>query len=480
MTTLTPRQTALWGTTPPRWALISLFWLPISLFWGAVLGQVLQSRVEFFADKAHLGAYLSVVTISGAVVALVVQLVIGPLSDACASRWGRRRPFLFWGTLLSVGALLSFAEARSFVGLVLAFMGIELFLNIANGPYQALIPDLVPAHQQGGASGWMGLMALLGDAGGPLAAGLLLAHAQTPAAQTHAVLVLMQGCAALLVVCMLVTVLAVPDAPHAPSSGAPSSGGMDIAAALRSAYRFEVRHHPDFYWLLAARTAYNLGFYTALGFLAYYVEYTLHQGVHYHKPLTAIQELTIGGALLGTLPAAYLADRIPKKRLIAWSSLFSVAAGLAFALTHSLAFALLSAFLFGLGYGIYKAVDWAFACNLLPPGGGAKFMAIWSLSTMLPQLVWSAFGPVADHLNHLYGNGAGYRAAMFTIPVYVLLGLALMGRVRERSTGGEPPPSLPLRAGGGAEGKPSLNLPLSEGGGGEPQRAGGGSEGGRP
>jgi Na+/melibiose symporter-like transporter len=430
MATLSPLKKLSWGTTPARWALISLFWLPISLFWGAVLGQVLQSKVEYFADQAHLGAFLSVITISGAVVALVVQLIIGPLSDACASRWGRRRPFLFWGTLLSVGAMLGFAWAKSFTGLVLAFMGIELFLNIANGPYQALIPDLVPTRQQGAASGWMGMMALLGDAGGPLAAGLLLAHAHTPAAQAHAVLLLMEGCAALLVICMLVTVLTVPDVPipaH-PRLGA----GEVIGAALRSAYRFEIKRFPDFYWLLAARAAYNLGFYTALGFLAYYVEYALHQGPNYHKPLTAIQELTIGGALLGTLPAAYLADRVPKKYVITASSLFSVAAGIAFALTHSLTFAFVSAFLFGIGYGMYKAVDWAFACHLLPPNGGAKFMAIWSLSTMLPQLAWSAFGPAADRLNHMYGSGMGYRAAMLTIPIDVLFGLLLMRRVREK------------------------------------------------
>ena len=416
-----------WGVTPGRWLLISLYWLPLSLFWGAMLGQVLPTKVEAFADKAHAGTYLGIISISGALVGLLVQIIIGPISDACASRWGRRRPFLVGGTLVSIAALLGFAYAQSFVGLVLAFASIQLFLNIANGPYQALIPDLVPENRQGGASGVMGIMSLLGDAGGPLMAGLLLQHATTPLRQAHAIQHLIGIVIVMLLVCLTVTVLTVPDPPHRPADHE-----RGVAAALRSAYAFEMHAHPDFYWLLASRAVYNLGFYTAIGFLAYYVEYALHQGVNYHKPLTTLQEMTIGGALLGTFPAAYLADRISKKRVIAYSTLFSVVAGLAFALTPSLTFAVAMAFLFGIGYGMFKAVDWAFACNLLPPGGGAKFMAIWSLSTMLPQLAAPVFGPVADGLNHAHGMGFGYRAAMLTIPIYALLGLALIVRVHEK------------------------------------------------
>ena len=416
-----------WGTTPGRWLLISLFWLPISLFWGAMLGQVLPTRVEAFADKTHTGTYLGIISVSGALVGLLVQIIIGPISDACGSRWGRRRPFIVAGTLISVAALLGFAYAQSFVGLVVSFASIQLFLNVANGPYQALIPDLVPANRQGGASGVMGLMSLLGDAGGPLMAGLLLHHATTPLRQAHAIQHLVWIIVVMLLACMAVTAFAVPDPPLRPATAE-----RGFAASLRSAYAFEVREHPHFYWLLASRAVYNLGFYTAIGFLAYYVEYSLHQGVNYHAPLTTIQELTIGGALLGTFPAAFLADRTSKKRVIAASTLFSVVAGLAFALTPSLGFALKMAFLFGIGYGMFRAVDWAFACNLLPPGGGAKFMAIWSLSTMLPQLLAPAFGPIADALNRGHGMGFGYRIAMFTIPIYALLGLALIVRVREK------------------------------------------------
>ncbi len=413
-----------WARTPGRFLLLSLFWLPISLFWGAMLGQVLPARVETFAGAAHSGTHLAIISICGAAMGLLTQILIGPLSDRCALRWGRRRPFLFGGTLLAIGAMLAFAWAGSFAGLVLAFVGIQLFLNVANGPYQALIPDQVPLDKQGAASGFMGVMSLLGDAGGPIVAGLLLAHAMTPLRQAHATQTFVEIVAVLLLLFMLLTVLIVPDAP------ADTSG--NVGETLRERYHLHIADNPDFYKLLLSRSVYNLGFYTAFGFLAYYMHYSLHAGAGYQKPLTRLMEVAIGGAVLGTLPAGFIADRVSKKTVIYASSLFSVAAGLAFALSPTISFATGMAFLFGLGYGMFRAVDWAFATNLLPTGGGAKFMAIWSLSTMLPQVAAPVFGYVADPINHAFGMGAGYRAAMFATLVYTLIGTALIRPVRER------------------------------------------------
>jgi MFS family permease len=425
----TARSTgAGWASTPARFLLISLFWMPISLFWGAMLGQILPVSAEAFAGSEKSGTFLAVITVAGAVCGLIVQFVIGPISDRCTSRYGRRRPFIVAGTLLAIVAMVVFAYADSFIGLVLSFVAIQFFLNVANGPYQALIPDLVPANHQGAASGVMGVMSLVGDAGGPLLAGLMLRHALTYDAKAHAIQNVIWIVAALLVVCMVVTALAVPDYP--------AKIQTDAAGDARERYRLNVRQNPHFYGLLVSRSFYNLGFYTATGFLFYYVEYSLRAGAHASEAVTNIQMLAIGGAILGTLTAGYISDRISKKTLIYASSAFSMAVGLVFALTSSLPVANMMAFLFGVGLGTFRSVDWAFACNLLPTGGNAaKYMGIWSLSTMIPQVTAPVFGPIADRLNHLYGMGVGYRGAMVAYLVYTIIGVVIISRVRERAAG---------------------------------------------
>lgn len=434
-----PSQTRVsnWGTTPWRYLLISLYWFPISLFWGMMLAQILPARVEDFAGPLRKGSYLGTISVLGALAATVIQLLIGPLSDHCRARWGRRRPFLLAGTIGGVAAMVAFGAAQSFAGLVASFFLIQLFINIANGPYQAFIPDHVPPANQGKASAFMGLMQLLGEAGGPVIAGMVLNSAAkthgppgaVAAAKIGAIQHLQYLDAALLIGFMLVSVLLVPDEP---------GEGGSAWAAVRKLSDLRMRENPSFYWLLVSRTVFNLGFYIALTFLAYYVQDSLGLGKkNYFIPLMLIQLIAIASALAGTFPAGYLADKMSKKVLVYISGGFTFTSSVAFAFAGHIGFAYAMTVFFGLGYGIFRAVDWAFACNLLPPGGAARYMAIWSLSATLPQVLAPAFGPIADTINRSTSLGDGWRAAMLVSAVAGAAGILLISRVSERRSPAE-------------------------------------------
>jgi MFS family permease len=145
-----------------------------------------------------------------------------------------------------------------------------------------------------------------------------------------------------------------------------------------------------------------------------------------------MQVATIGGALLGTFPAGILADRGSKKRVVYISCAFSAVAMAAFGVAQTPIIAVITAVLFGVGYGAFCAVDWAFACNLLPEGSPAKFMAIWSLSDTIPQVLAPAFGPIADNINKNMGIGDGWRAALLLGSVCIIGGAFVIRIVHER------------------------------------------------
>ena len=153
---------------------ISLFWFALSFFWGAMLSLVLPDRVEQIVGPAHKDHVLMLIASSGAFVSGVTQIVFGALSDNCTHRLGRRRPYLIVGVLATTVVLLFFPGARTVGALLGVYLGIQLFLNIGHGPYQALMPDLIPLDHHGRASSFMGVSLLLGRIGGPVIAAILL------------------------------------------------------------------------------------------------------------------------------------------------------------------------------------------------------------------------------------------------------------------------------------------------------------------
>ena len=103
--------------------------------------------------------------LAGPFTGMVVQPLIGALSDKTRTAFGRRRPYLLGGALLSALALWAFPNSANItdwfgnlIGVNLPLWSALLFaaimiwildacVNIAQGPYRALVPDVVPPEQ---------------------------------------------------------------------------------------------------------------------------------------------------------------------------------------------------------------------------------------------------------------------------------------------------------------------------------------------
>jgi len=98
----------------------------------------------------------------------VTQLIspaIGYLSDRSTSRYGRRRPLMVMGAIISCAGNVAMLFAREYQlrGMFLAALTTAIAgLNISYACFTALLPDLVPAAHIGRASGTMATMSMLG------------------------------------------------------------------------------------------------------------------------------------------------------------------------------------------------------------------------------------------------------------------------------------------------------------------------------
>jgi hypothetical protein len=109
---------------------LALFWLGIQAVWGALLGISLQSRTIELAPTNALIAYGRLAT-AGAIVAAIVQVVVGFYSDARRRRGGRRVEFYVTGAVGGAAALGFFYGAHTLVALTIAYVAVQAALNLA-------------------------------------------------------------------------------------------------------------------------------------------------------------------------------------------------------------------------------------------------------------------------------------------------------------------------------------------------------------
>ena len=425
---------------------ISLYWLAPSFFWGAMLYVVLQLQMQNIAkvdlaplqlskaalDKAveslssvRLGWLLGV----GAFVATLSQLFFGALSDNTTHRLGRRRPFLIAGVLAGCVAIFLFPLAKSYAAIFIVFLFIQLFLNMAAGPYQALLPDLIAAQHHGRAAAFMGFFQLMGRTGGMVIGALIFLKRPDDGLWITMILSLV-----LLIALMLITATLTRETPLVASTRKP------FAEQLRAMFRFDLRGHSSFVWVLFSRFVVNTGIYTIMPFLQYYLKNTF--GLTDAQTLQ--QQITIGltvnlAGLAATFPAGIAGDKFSKKLVVYFTGAVCVAGGLGFALTSSLTGALIAAGVFGLGYGAFSAIDWALVCNVLPPKDTAKYMGLWGFADTVPQIIAPLLGGgvTALALQHVAPNNA-YRVTLMTAVFWFALGTILIRFVRERRTAAIP------------------------------------------
>lgn len=119
--------------------------------------------------------------LAGPVTGMLVQPIIGELSDKTHTIFGKRRPYLFAGALFASLALWAFPNSAmiweklssvcnlpelAFGGLIIAAIMIWIIdacVNAAQGPYRALVPDLVPQEQHALANSYLSFAIGLGS-----------------------------------------------------------------------------------------------------------------------------------------------------------------------------------------------------------------------------------------------------------------------------------------------------------------------------
>ncbi|MCZ7569230.1 MAG: MFS transporter [Ardenticatenaceae bacterium] len=419
-----------------RQFLLAFFWFAFSVHWTAILIVTLPAQALLIGGDEVKGRVLGIVLLAGAFISMVVAPIIGALSDRVRLPLGRRRPWMIGGTLLNVVGLLGMAyiprqgDMSTLIPFILAFMVVEFANNVASAPYAALIPDVVAPEQRGAASGWMGLMTMVGNALGAVLGLLITVVGGITGIYWIIIAVMLVGVA--------VTAVGVSEPP------APAVAPFTWRGFLRGLW-LDPRQYPDFAWVFLTRLLIFMGVYTVQEFLQFYMKDVIGAPfILFGARVATLPEEAVSfflltlllGALVSSLTAGTLSDRLGRKRPVYASSALMGGVAAIFVFYGNFELAVLLGVIFGLGYGAYTAVDWALATDVLPSMDDyAKDMGIWHIASVLPQVVAT---PVAGFLLDRFqligrSNGQsnlGYQVIFGVAVLYFMLGTVFVKNIR--------------------------------------------------
>jgi MFS family permease len=398
------------------------------------MGLVTPLLVQQFVGEAQQGTYFGTFRLYTLMVALLAQSLMGMFSDRTTSRWGRRRPYILAGSLITAVLTILIGFTTGMVGMAgfAAFMAIGLLqpisANASQAAAQGIIPDLVPEGKRGRFSGVKALfevpLPLIIVA---LLIGNLISHGQMWAGLLVAVVVLL--------LVMLLTML-IPEQPldesPSPMDWAPllrlagmtvvftliilgmgqvvqwanrllhdvtapvtifvvlgivGLVGMLVAVVLgvwlsvRISLGEDAKKNSSFTWWVINRLLFLVGAVNLSTFAVYYLQGRLGY-VREAAASPASRLLLFVGIfiLISTLLASWLTDRLGVKRMVAIAGMVGVLGAVIALSVPNLAVIYIGGCVLGIGVGLFYSANWALGTLLVPKEQAGRYLGISNLA----------------------------------------------------------------------------------------------------
>jgi len=413
----------------PQLLVLNAYWVGLSFMWNALHPIILPAILLNYIPDTQKNTYLGLLTFVGLIIAMAVQPISGGLSDSWVSRWGRRRPLMVIGTLLDFVFLVILGWAGGLFWLFVGYIGLQFSSNIAHGPAQGLLPDVVPEEQLGVASAWKTFMDMFSLIIASLAAGRLL---NSETRDPTLILLVVIGALAIF---GAITVLGTPEEPtDSPQSSRRlqrKNNFSGLRALAGEVIHIDFRSNTSYWWLIAERLLFLIGIYGVQAFAQYYLQDVLQVPDPPKQTGDLMAVLTITLVIM-TLVGGWLSDKFGTKRILKIASYLTALGMLLMLLVQDMRGVMIFGSFLGAGIGLFLTANWALANQLAPGEEAGKFLGLTNIATAGSAAIARLEGPAIDWLNGFQpGQWLGYTGMFAFGAVCMLLSVLLLGKIKD-------------------------------------------------
>ncbi len=464
---------------PLRWhhlITVNVYWFALNTRSQTLSPLIIPLLVQQFIGEESKGSAVGSIRLWSLMTAVLVQALMGILSDRSTAKLGRRRPFILLGTLgeIIIFALIGFSASLEGQAGYAVLFGLYILSmmasNTAHAATQGLIPDLVPESQRGRYSGvkallelplplllvslvigklvsggnlWAALITLMGVLAICAAIAMFIPEQQ----QEHAPfemnwapflrLVLMTAAFTLLILGMGAFVrwfmtLKLDLDPRLWSGAAAAVGvaAMAVAivggvlASLRIGVGRDIQYLPSYTWWVINRLAFLTASTNIATFLLFFLQerFVELEGEKAAGPAATIAMFAGIFILLTAAPGGWLADRFGKKILIGIAGLLGAGGIALLVIVPSMTAIYIGGSIVGAGIGLFYSANWALGTEIVPREQAGRFLGLSNLAGAGAGAIGAYIGgPIADVLG--YTLIIGVYGFLFLVSLLALLGI---------------------------------------------------------
>ena len=402
---------------------ITLLVFAITALWQSLHGFILPVRILDFVPDTQKNTYLGLITFTGLILGMFAQPIAGTLSDRARFKWGRRRPFILFGMTALTLLLFGIGWAPAYGVLFASYCLMQVASNTAQGPYQAFIPELVPAGKRGLASGVKNMLEILGGVAFAGISSFLIGrynHGQG----SYWLWINLGLLGAVLAAATAATIVWIKEKPL---STQPEK--KPFWAGVFGVFRVDLKRHRSFVWFLASRLLVFAAFTTVQQFALYFFK----DVVGVADPAAASFRfliVSVIGMLIAAYPSGWLSDRIGRKPIaISAALLGALAILLILLLPKETNILLVPAALIGISLAAFSSTNWALATDLIATGEEARYLGLANMATAGGGALARLIGPVMDFANSRVNN-LGYSIMLLACTAYLIAGALLLLKVK--------------------------------------------------